>query len=62
MQKWRITYTLDSGVTTQSIEVLADTFTNAVLESLKVLPKSCFVGSDTTSAILSVEICQSVSK
>lgn len=57
-QKWEITYTTDHCRSVQTIVVVAESFTDAVLQGARELPASCFVGSDGSSAILSVKMVE----
>lgn len=56
VQMWEILYTTDGGKTFRSLEVPATSLTDAILQGAKDLPSSCFVGTDDTSAIVSVKL------
>lgn len=56
VQMWEILYTTDYGNTFRSLEVPTTSLTDAILQGAKDIPSSCFVGTDDSSAIVSVKL------
>ena len=56
VQMWEILHTTDYGNTFRSLEVPASSPTDAILQGAKDIPSSCFVGTDDSSAIVSVKL------
>lgn len=54
---WKVTYTLDAGLTKESILVHANTFTEAYIIALRELPPECAIGS-SKMGILSIILDQ----
>lgn len=53
--EWIVTYTLDGGLTKTDIEVIAPSFTRAIMAAAEQIPAECFRGKADKCAIISVK-------